>query len=126
MTKTFRKCERLNSQKIIDRLFERGSTHVQSSYLFPFKVLYLFEETPIFPPQVLFSISKRNFKKAVDRNLLRRRSREAYRLHKHLFTARPEATQAPSAIAFMFIGKEIVEYVTIEKSMKKLLLRLCQ
>ena len=67
MKQTFKKAERLCSKKTIERLFEKGSTETKTSYLFPFKVFYLFDsEVPSSqPPQVLFTISKRNFKKAV-------------------------------------------------------------
>lgn len=127
MKQTFPKTERLCSRKTIGRLFEKGSTETKTSYLFPFKVFYLFDsEIPSGqPPQVLFSISKRNFKKAVDRNLLRRRCREAYRKNKHLFFSSPEQ-RPPSAIAFILIAKEKVDYEHIERSLQKLIVRLSQ
>ncbi|HAK78828.1 MAG TPA: ribonuclease P protein component, partial [Runella sp.] len=95
------------------------------SYLFPFKVFYLVDSDvpPNQPPQVLFSISKRNFKKAVDRNLLRRRCREAYRKNKHLFFSSPEQ-RPPSYIAFILIAKTKVDYEAIERGLQKLIARL--
>ncbi|WP_028523642.1 ribonuclease P protein component [Runella limosa] len=127
MKQTFPKAERLCSQKTIGRLFEKGSTEAKTSYLFPFKVFYLVDsDVPSNqPPQVLFSISKRNFKKAVDRNLLRRRCREAYRKNKHLFFSSPEQ-RPPSYIAFILIAKTKVEYDTIERGLQKLIVRLSQ
>ncbi|WP_428653241.1 ribonuclease P protein component [Runella sp.] len=125
MRQTLQKTERLSSPKVISRLFEKGSTETQTSYLFPFKVFYLYEPVSAAQslPQVLFTISKRNFKHAVDRNLLRRRCREAYRKNKHLFLEFPEH-RAPSYIAFVLIAKEKVEYDVIERSMQKLLPRM--
>lgn len=125
MKQTFPKAERLCSRKTIGRLFEKGSTEAKTSYLFPFKVFYLVDsDVPSNqPPQVLFSISKRSFKKAVDRNLLRRRCREAYRKNKHLFFSSPEQ-RPPSYIAFILIAKTKVDYETIERGLQKLIVRL--
>ena len=66
------------------------------------------------PTQVLFSVPKRQFKHAVDRNLIRRRMKEAYRLHKQLLTGNFN-------IAFIYIGKGIEDYKAIEKGMKSAL-----
>ena len=77
---SFRKAERLSKEKDIQELFEKGS----SFYLFPFKVLTLPVEVAGPFHQVLISVSRRNFKKAVDRNRIKRQIREAYRLNKHL------------------------------------------
>jgi len=133
LKKTFKKDEKLRSRSIIDRLFKRGNPEVQTFYGFPFRVLYIKEEggreigegqhapTPPLPhPQVLVSVSKRNFKRAVDRNLIRRRCREAYRLHKHLLTENPQAS-SPSSVAFLYLAKEISPYDVIEKAMVKIL-----
>ncbi len=76
---TFKKEERLNKEKWIKELFEKGS----SFQLSPFRVIYLPHPDPLYPAhQVLISVSARNFKKAVDRNTIKRRIREAYRLNK--------------------------------------------
>lgn len=80
---TFTKEERLRSRLLIDRIFADGS----SFFLFPFAVHYL--ELPAgslsFPAQITFSVAKKRFKRAVDRNLLKRRLREIYRLNKANF-----------------------------------------
>jgi ribonuclease P protein component len=66
---------------------------------------------------VAFTVSKRNFKRAVKRNLLKRRMREAYRLNKPAFYAEIAAKNASIALMFVFVGKDIIEYATIEKAM---------
>jgi ribonuclease P protein component len=95
---TFGKAERLHKEKDIKELFDKGS----SFYLFPFKVLTFSAGVPG-SHQVLISVSRRNFKNAVDRNKVKRRIREAYRLQKHLLPPGPL-----HRIGFIYTHKEIL------------------
>jgi len=114
----FRKEERLRKEIVIQELFNRGS----SFYLYPFKVFYLLNPDQATPfHQVLLSASKRNFKKAVDRNLLKRRMREAYRLQKSLLPASPKML-----IGFVFTHKEVLTYAEIQPRMNQCLIRLAK
>lgn len=110
----FSKRERLTSKKIIEELFSKGS----SVYLYPFRILYLTNQAPESDkPQVLFSVSKRNFKKAVDRNLIKRRMREAYRLHKWDLIHSLQEGRKPVYIAFIYIAKEKISFEILEKKL---------
>jgi len=117
LTYHFPKAERLHSKKLIKELFENGS----SFYLYPFKIVWLPKPENL-AHQVLFSVSKRNFKKAVDRNLLKRRMKEAYRLNKHVeefSSIRPAVL-----IAYIYTGKEKMDLQIVESKLKKSLKRL--
>lgn len=105
---TFKKEERLSSKKQIEELFARGSYF----YLHPFKVIYLAKREANPPHQVLISVSARTFKKAVDRNLIKRRIRESYRLQKHLL-----GNEKNWLIAYIYTSKEILPSNTIQKKM---------
>lgn len=111
---SFRKNERLCSKKIIDKLFAQGN----SVFVFPVKIVYLETELPSeYPVQAAFSVGKRNFKRAVQRNLIKRRMREAYRLNKSKFYE--EIGEKQVAVFFIFTGKTILEYQQIETAIKK-------
>jgi ribonuclease P protein component len=107
----FQKEERLNREKLIKELFDKGS----SFYLFPFKVLVLNNPDKTYQfHQVLISVSKRNFKRAVDRNLIKRRMREAFRLNKNRIAASNKLL-----IAYIYNAKEILTFAQIEERLVK-------
>ena len=106
---TFKKEERLNKEKWIRELFETGS----SFHLSPFRVIFLPHPDGTYPVhQVLISVSTRNFKKAVDRNTIKRRIREAYRLNK-------AKIHSPGKwlIAYIYTAKEILPSVAIHSKL---------
>lgn len=108
---TFKKEERLSKEKIIQELFDKGS----SFYLYPFKVFFLANRDNQYPyHQVLISVSKKNFKKAVDRNLIKRRIREGYRLNKNQI-----GDQNKLVIAYIYSAKEILPSAQIHERLVK-------
>jgi ribonuclease P protein component len=115
---TFQREERLKSKKLIDQLFAKGKG-ISSN---PVRLVYFLQESENPLPQVLFSVSKRNFKRAVDRNRIKRQMREVYRLHRdHYFT--PEAKNA-YLLAFIYTAKEKIPYNILEKKLNLALERL--
>src|ERR1700742_715291 len=120
---TFTKEERLCNKKLIEQLYHNGSSFL----CYPFKASWLSVDMPVqFPAQILFSVAKKRYKHAVDRNLLKRRMREAYRLNKqmHLYDLLNNGNKQ-IVVSIAFIGKEIAPYDFIEKKMLKLLTQLC-
>jgi ribonuclease P protein component len=105
----FPKTEKLKSEKLIKELFTKGS----SFYSFPFKVITLaapHSQTH----QVLFSVSKKSFPKAADRNLIKRRMRESYRLNKNLLSETPKLL-----IAYIYNAREILTFAQIQERLVK-------
>jgi ribonuclease P protein component len=113
---TFSKEERLSWKRHIDLLFEKG----QSFVAFPLRVIYLLlDEKKEAPVSILVSVSKKKFKRAVKRNQIKRRVREAYRMQKHDLTEPLAEKGKAMFVAFLYIDKEIHPFPMIEKAMKK-------
>lgn len=113
----FPKSERLRSKKIIDSLFSPADKSLGGNvFLYPFKIFWLnpqAEDKPRFP-QVIFSIPKKHFKKATDRNRLRRQIKEVYRTHKlDLF----QNKKVPFALGIVYIAKEKHDFSLIKKKL---------
>lgn len=115
----FHRDERLRSRKEIERLFGGSSASVAQ---YPLRLVWLEADTPrsAYPVQMAVSVSKKRFKRAVDRNRIKRLMREAYRLHKHrLYAALPEGAPQLAGM-LLFVDKDIPEFPQMEKAMRKL------
>lgn len=118
---TLKKDEILSKRDDINLLFKKGKTFNE----FPFKVLHLKPENnegSII--QFGVSIPKRLFKKAVDRNLLKRRCKEAYRQNRNEFKRTCENQNLPLHFMLIFISKEAIVYEVIEQKIILTLQRL--
>ena len=110
---TFGKKEKLTSKILIEKVFKEGETFRCNKLA----VKYLIGNFDIPASyQVLISIPKKNIRTAVKRNLMKRRIREAYRLHKHEIINLLAIHNKNMLICIIFIPKFIVEYREIEKN----------
>lgn len=106
--------ERLRSLGAVRRLFESG----ESGFVYPFRYVWFAEPDLVQSVEVLFSVPKKFHKRANRRNLLRRRTKEAYRLQKNLLRA-----DAPVNLdlALIYSSKEVVSYKTITHAVRRIL-----
>ena len=117
---TLSKRERIVSRKLIELLFSKGSS--RSTSAFPLRIVFMeiAREEGEEPVQILVSVSKRHFKRAVKRNRVKRQIREAYRHHKTILTGKvPEDKSI--AIAFIWLADELFDSQQVERCVKRLL-----
>ncbi len=114
MKLSFNKKEKLKSEKLITQLFAEG----QSVVAYPLRLVYL---PASFDNQVRVkagvSVSKRNFKNAVDRNRIKRLIREAYRLQKSDYFNNFSGSYA---LMILYIGKDGTDFETVSLKMNQL------
>lgn len=121
MNKFFKE-ERLCSKKSLDLLFKKGSSFL----LYPYRATFVFDAQPHqFPVQVVINVAKKRYRHANDRNLIKRRTREAYRLQKNaalyeLLTQKEELL----LLSLQYVGKEIYPYIFLEKRLGQLFKKL--
>lgn len=118
---TFGSEEKLKSKKIIDQLFKEGKSVSANG----FTLVYLVQPLQTFyPAQAGFSVPKRFFKHAVDRNRAKRLMREAYRLNKLPFYQKLAERKQQLALMFIYKGKELPDAATTTKAIINCLNRL--
>ena len=106
--------ERLRSLGAVRRLFESG----ESGFIFPFRYVWFAEPDTEQSVEVLFSVPKKFHKRANKRNLVRRRTKEAYRLQKQiLHDGRPVNLD----LALIYSSKETLPYKTVANAVRRIL-----
>ena len=118
---TYNKPEKLKSRKLIDQLFAKG----KSFGVFPLKVFYMESASGKGEAiQAGVGVSSRNFRKAVDRNRIKRLLREVYRLNKTLIHEPVTTQEKKLSVFFLYTGKELPEFALLNDKMRKALEKL--
>ena len=115
----YKKEDKLKSRKAIEELFAKGKNFSN----FPLKVIWV-PHNQMAVLQAGVGVSSRNFKKAVDRNRIKRLMREAYRLQKNMLNESLEKKQQKMSVFFLYLGKELPEYDLIYEKMGNSIKRL--
>lgn len=115
MVTHFRKIEKLKSRKTIEALFTEG----KSMGVFPLRLFYLeLSDVEKVPFKTAVSVSKKNFRLAVDRNRIKRLLREVYRLNKVLLI---DNSSKKYALLFLYVGKEKPDFHQLDATIKLLM-----
>ena len=116
---TFPLKEHLKSKRVIEQVYANGAS--VTSY--PLRAIFIEQATEEQEPTaaILINVSKKRFRHAVDRNLVKRRIREAYRTSKHPFIEALESNGKKMAVAIIYIDNKHNSTAFIKKKMTKLL-----
>jgi ribonuclease P protein component len=112
---SFKKGEKLSSRKEITSLFRSGRVLVSH----PIRIIYDLSHEGDFPARVAISVPKRLFKRAVDRNLLKRRIREIYRQHKPGFYHQLNEMEVRIHMVIQVHHAGIVDYHLLEQAVQR-------
>lgn len=112
LRQTFTKDERLRSRKLIEKIIGEG----KSVHMYPFRFSWIVTDLKTnFPVQFAISVPKRFFKRAVDRNRIKRLVREVYRKNKSDLYLLLKSGNLQCALLVIFSGKSVPEYAEVEK-----------
>lgn len=121
---TLGKRQRLKSRKLIDELFSKG----RYMMVFPYRVCYVFKQadagTTESKLQCGVGAGTRHFKKAVDRNRIKRLSREAYRLQKNELEQKMKEHPCRLAVFLIYTGKELPAFDFVKEKLAVILHKL--
>ena len=122
MDSTFKKDERLKSSLAIQDLLKQG----QTLSLFPLKIYWrtVVDAGQKYPARIAISVPKKKFRKAVDRNLLKRRIRESYRKNKQNLYESLELSDLKVNMLILFMSDEFAPYEEIAEKLKAILSKL--
>lgn len=113
---TLGKDERLKSRKVIEELFNKGNSFTVS----PFRIIYTVTESGL---KIGVGVSTKNFKKAADRNRIKRLIREAWRLQQVPLREKLQVQNSGLAVFLTYTLKEMPDHASIADSMQKVVKR---
>lgn len=117
----FTKEERLYHRRILEDVFAKGISFKE----YPFILLHLTTTLHTnFPAQCAVTASKRNFKRAVDRNRIKRLMREVWRHQKQAVYSALQEKGEQRAIVIMYVGKELPDFALVSRKITSLVNRL--
>lgn len=116
---TFPLKEHLKSKRVIEQVYANGASVTS----FPLRAIFIEQPTEEQEPTaaILINVSKKRFRHAVDRNLVKRRIREAYRTSKHPFIEALENNGKKMAVAIIYVDNKHNSTAFIRKKMARLL-----
>ena len=125
---TLPRSERLRSLTAIRRLFGEG----RSGFVYPYRYVWLAGKQSDEVQsdgrgiEVMFSVPKKFHKRANKRNLLKRRTREAYRLSRESLVERAKERGVELQLALIYSTKECHNYKTVENAVQRILAQICE